>query len=201
MEFLSRQFNSTQGAVNLVLQSPDSVTHGYDASGTAGFEVQRLPFRPDQQFHEYRFDWTKDRVAFYVDGSYLHEITHNVPTEGGAIFFNHWSNGDASWSAGPPAADTVMTISYVKAYFNSTDTARSQNAYRNRCPKFDPSKICAIPSQDGPPDAKNLQSYFFSKQKDMTPGQTVYQGDAGMLGVFPLAVPWVVALLGVLLTW
>ncbi|KAJ4362490.1 hypothetical protein N0V83_010584 [Neocucurbitaria cava] len=102
MEFLSRQFNESQGFVNLVLQTPESVEHGYDASGTSGFEVQRLPFRPDEKFHEYRFDWTKDRVSFYVDGTWLHEMTQNVPTEGGGLFFNHWSNGDPSWSAGPP---------------------------------------------------------------------------------------------------
>src|SRR4051812_17527117 len=102
MEFLSRQFNGSQGAVNLVLQSPQSVNAGFDASGTSGFEVKHLPFNPDGMFHEYRFDWTSERVAFYVDGTFLHEITDNIPQEGGGIFFNHWSNGDPSWSAGPP---------------------------------------------------------------------------------------------------
>jgi len=189
MEFLSHQFNESQGAVNLVLQTPESVTHGYDASGTAGFRVQRLPFRPDGSFHEYRFDWTKERVAFYVDGNFLYEMTENVPQEGGALFFNHWSNGDPLWSAGPPKQDTVMTISYLKAYFNSTDTERSQNAFKKRCPNYDPAKVCAIPSQDGAPD--NLQrkgaakTYFFSHEKDMTPGQTTYHGAANALGVSP----------------
>jgi hypothetical protein len=52
MEFLSHQFNESQGVVNLVLQTPESVIHGYDASGTKGFQVQHLPFRPDELFHE-----------------------------------------------------------------------------------------------------------------------------------------------------
>lgn len=206
MEFLSKQFNSSGGAVNLVLQNPDSVSHGFDASGTSGFKVKPLPFRPDNAFHEYRFDWTKNRVAFYVDGSLLAEITENVPTEGGALFFNHWSNGDPLWSAGPPAKDTVMTISYMKAYFNSTDTERSQNAYKKRCPTYDPAKVCAIPAQITPPDASSgkdgLKTYFFSHESDMTPGQTVFNGAATAYSVssFSTVVPLLVTFLSWILT-
>lgn len=201
MEFLSHQFNQSQGAVNLVLQTPESVSHGYDASGTSGFEVQHLDFRPDGMFHEYRFDWTKDRVTFYVDGEFLHEMTDNIPTEGGSIFFNHWSNGDDKWSAGPPKSDTVMTISYLKAYFNSTDTERSQNDYKKRCPTYDPAKVCAIPAQDSAPDFSKgkeaAKTYFFSHQKDMTPGQTTYVNGAAIFSIpsLSLAVPLLVTLL------
>src|SRR5690242_13737368 len=178
MEFLSHQFNESQGFVNLVLQTPQSVQNGFDASGTAGFQVQRLPFRPDEKFHEYRFDWTKDRVAFYVDGTFLHEMTENLPTEGGSLFFNHWSNGDPLWSAGPPEKATVMTISYMKSYFNSTNPTRYDTDYKKRCPTFDPAKVCVIPSQNSPPDASlgkdAAKTYFFSQQSDMTPGQTTF---------------------------
>jgi beta-glucanase (GH16 family) len=206
MEFLSHQFNQSQGAVNLVLQTPESVSHGFDAANTSGFHVQALPFRPDQQFHEYRFDWTKDRVAFYVDGDFLYEMTENVPTEGGAIFFNHWSNGDPTWSAGPPEKDTVMTISYMKSYFNSTRTERSQHAYRERCPTYDPSKVCAIPAQDTAPDTsvgkEGLKTHFFSHEKDMTPGQTTYHSAANSFGLpsLSLAVPLLVTFLSWSLT-
>lgn len=208
MEFLSHQFNQTAGAVNLVLQTPESVIHGYDASGTNEFKVQPLPFNPDEKFHEYRFDWTKDRVAFYVDGAFLYEITNNVPTEGGGIFLNHWSNGDPAWSAGPPAQDTVMTISYLKAYFNSTDTERSQNAYKERCPTYDPAKVCAIPAQMTPPDVSQgkdgPKTYFFSEQQDMTPGQTIYLTSSAVSvgwSRISVAVPLLVSLAGWALLW
>jgi beta-glucanase (GH16 family) len=201
MEFLSRQFNNSQGAVNLVLQTPESVANGYDAANTTGFHVQPLAFRPDEKFHEYRFDWTKDRVAFYVDGVFLHEMTENVPTEGGAMFFNHWSNGDPTWSAGPPEQDTVMTISYMKSYFNSTDTARSQHAYRERCPVYDPAKVCAIPAQSQAPDQSvgkdAAKTYFFSHQKSMTPGQKIYDSGAQIFSAHALSLtlPLLAALL------
>jgi beta-glucanase (GH16 family) len=210
MEFLSHQFNNSQGAVNLVLQSPESVTHGFAAQGTNGFVVQELPFRPDELFHEYRFDWTLDRVAFYVDGELLHEMRENVPREGGSIFFNHWSNGDPSWSAGPPDRDTVMTISYMKSYFNSTDTERSQNDYKKRCPTYDPTKVCAIPNQMTAPDASlgtdAAKTYFFTtdKQSDMTPGQQTYGSGASSVFGAPLsslAIPSIITLLSIVLTW
>ncbi|EOA87333.1 hypothetical protein ACJQWK_10276 [Exserohilum turcicum] len=204
MEFLSHQFNESQGAVNLVLQSPQSVSNGFAAQGTNGFVVKKLPFRPDEKFHEYRFDWTPGSVDFFVDGQLLHQMTENLPQEGGSIFFNHWSNGDPSWSAGPPGRDTVMTISYVKSYFNSTDTERSQNAYKKRCATYDPTKVCAIPNQMTAPDPSlgpdAAKTYFFStdKQGDMTPGQTIFKNGATTVFAAPLAslaVPALVMLL------
>lgn len=178
LEFLSKQFNESQGAVNLVLQTPQSVVHGYDASNTSEFEVLPLPFRPDEKYHEYRFDWTPGKVAFYVDGEFRHEMTENVPTEPGRMFFNHWSNGDPLWSAGPPGQDTAMTISYLKAYFNSTDEDRN-DAYRERCPTFDPAKVCEIPTQTVAPDASSgtdaMKTYFFTLDEgDKAPGQDVF---------------------------
>ena len=103
MEFLSKQFNQSQGIANLVLQSPESVRNGFDAAGTHGYKIQHLPFRPDEQFHEYRFDWSSDRIVFYIDGDLTYEMTEFLPTSGGHMFMNHWSNGDPLWSAGPPA--------------------------------------------------------------------------------------------------
>ena len=209
MEFLSRQFNESQGFVNLVVQTTQSVDQGFDAQGTSGFKVQRLPFRPDGMFHEYRFDWTKNRVAFYVDGAFLYEMTQNIPVESGALFLNHWSNGDSSWSGGPPEKDTVMTISYAKAYFNSTDTHRSQNAYKSRCPVYDPAKVCAIPAQLSPPDPSlgkdAAKTYFFSLQNDIKPNQTNQTkhhnaADTPGVNAFSTAIPILVALLSWLLT-
>lgn len=192
MEFLSKQFNDSQGAVQLVIQSPQSVQSGFDAAGTAGYQNEHLSFRPDQQFHEYRFDWTPDSVIFYVDGKVMHTMTDNdnIPTEPGHLFLNHWSNGDPLWSAGPPAADTSLTVSYIKAYFNTTDTAR-YDSYSKQCPKFDSSKVCSVPAQTVAPDGANAQTYFFSQDKGKTPGQHIYHttngnGSGRLLSVYAI---------------
>lgn len=45
---------------------------------------------------------------------------------------NHWSTGNPGWSGGPPAQDAVLTLSYVKAYFNSSNATR-ENEWRGAC--------------------------------------------------------------------
>lgn len=173
MEFLSREFNNSQGAVNLVLQSLESA-HNRDAANSATYQVQHLDFRPDQAFHEYRFDWTPDRVAFFVDGKFIYQMTENVPAVGGHLQMNHWSNGNPLWSGGPPNEDTAMTISYVKAYFNSSETAPHEE-YQKRCPNLDPAKVCQIPDQSKAPDGNDAQTFFFSQDgPGKTPGQETF---------------------------
>ena len=185
-----------------MLQSPESVRDGFDASNTGGYDIQYLPFRPDEQFHEYRFDWTPNSVVFYVDGQVMHKMTENVPDSPGRLFMNHWSNGDPHWSAGPPKEDASMTISYIKAYFNTTDSARHKD-YSKQCPTFDAAKVCSIPEQTVAPDGNNTKTYFFSQDGgNKTPGQTTYHTTNGSATMKPSRVYTIyVAILVSLLSW
>ena len=140
-----------------------------------------LPFAPDESFHEYRFDWLADRISFYADGSWLVDMNVSIPDTAGAIFLNHWSNGDPNWSGGPPASDAVVTVSYVKAYFNTSDMSRNSQ-YTEACAGDVASKICQIPDQNVAPDPAGPNgnttghTYFFSQQSNMTVNQTLYPG-------------------------
>ncbi len=215
MEFLSSQFNASSSPVNLVLQSPQSQEAGFNAAGTPTFDLHQLPFRPDTGYHEYRFDWTKDKVSFYADGQWLMEMTQAVPTDAGHITMSHWSNGDPSWSGGPPEKDAVLTVSYVKAYFNSSEPAR-QKDYSGRCKdKSAKNAICQIPDQKIAPDPLGpngntaADTFFFTAQPNMTPNQTVYGQNSsgkdsgsgrnrdvtlGLLLALPTALVWFVSL-------
>ncbi|KAI9713073.1 MAG: hypothetical protein M1820_001058 [Bogoriella megaspora] len=144
IEFLSKEFDGNNNSLNLVVQTPQSAQAGYDAAGTPDFKVIQLPFAPDDGYHDYRFDWVPNRVSFYADGVWLEDMTDDIPSSPGGLFLNHWSNGDPKWSAGPPQTDAVLTVSYVKAYFN---TSGSQNT--GPCTK-DP--ICEIPDQKVAPN-------------------------------------------------
>jgi len=200
MEFLSKQFNSSGGVVNLVLQSPESVRAGYDAADTPNYQNKNLPFRPDEEFHEYRFDWSPDRVIFYVDGQFVYEMTEGIPTSAGRFFMNHWSNGDPLWSAGPPEQDTSMTVSYVKAYFNSLDAER-EKGYKKRCPTFDAQKVCQIPDQMKAPYGDDAETYFFSADGgDKTPGQVTFPRTNGATVLRSGSAVWTAALIS-LLSW
>ncbi len=128
-----------------------------------------LPFDPSTDFHEYRFDFLADKVFFYADGNLLAEGTGSgVPTTPGHLLLSHWSNGNSGWSRGPPTVDAVTTVSYVKAYFNSSLEQRHQD-FALRCK--DPTAsgaVCAIPDHNA--------TFFFSSDDNLTPNQTEYGG-------------------------
>ena len=189
MEFLSAQYNDTSHPVNLVLQSPESLKNGYDAANTGSFDVQQLPFAPDDGFHEYRFDWSPDSVSFYADGVLLRTMDQDVPSSPGHVTFSHWSNGDSRWSGGPPEADAIMTVQYFKAYFNSSLDAR-QSDWARRCKN--PAKVnatCAVPEITDTPDAK---SFFFVNEKDSAKNQTVSDKEGGATSVRRPSGSWCV---------
>lgn len=154
MEFLSRneQATSNHGFVNLVLQSPESADVGYIQSGSKDFDNHSIPFNPAEMYHEYRFDWLPDRVDFYFDSHWMSTIRTNVPKSPGAIHVSHWSNGNAGWSGGPPGEDAALTISYIKAYFNSSiSETTTQSLDLCRAGEM-PNSSCYIPDQQYPPD-------------------------------------------------
>lgn len=78
-----------------------------------------------------------------------------IPSRGGNLLLSHWSNGNPGWSAGPPATDARSVVSYVKAYFNSSNVARGDEA-RSRCDKAAAGgkKVCKIPEGE--------RGFFFS---------------------------------------
>jgi hypothetical protein len=89
-------------------------------------------------------DWMPDRVTFLVDGNIVKNMTENVPTDAGRLFLNHWSNGSPGWSGGPPLADSIVTVLYVKSYFNSSDPGRIAAASQ-RCAGSS-GTVCTIPT-------------------------------------------------------
>ncbi|OTB04957.1 glycoside hydrolase family 16 protein [Hypoxylon sp. CI-4A] len=169
MEFLSSEFNKSNNTfpINVVLQSQESKDKGYDASKTGDFKKLNLPFDPTEAFHEYRFDFLPNKVLFYADAELLAEMNgSSVPSTSGNLQISHWSNGNAGWSQGPPKTDAVTTVSYIKAYFNSSLESR-QDDFKERCKDpTAPTAVCAIPNDNA--------TFFFSDANNMAPNQTTY---------------------------
>ncbi|KAI5793333.1 concanavalin A-like lectin/glucanase domain-containing protein [Geopyxis carbonaria] len=158
IEFLSKD---TAPAAHLSLHSARLQPGGADAdpdeewdpaSGTPTLHhVAALPFRPDSGWHEYRFDWTPERVSFFADGRWLHDVARGIPDKPGPLFLNHWSDGRPVWTGGPPEMDAVMTVRYVKAYFNSSHAARGRE-FERVCREAGEGRLpCGVPDQVGPP--------------------------------------------------
>lgn len=191
MEFLSKEYNSTNSSypVNLVLQSREAAEDGFDAQRTPTFIKANLPFDPTDDFHEYRIDFLPGSVYFYADSELLAEMDSDaVPTHAGHLVLQQWSNGNPLWSGGPPAQDAVTTVSYVKAYFNSSSPQR-QNDWALRC--RDPSAsgaVCAIP--DTTATNATPAGWFFTYQNNMTNNQTVSGQDNAGSVTSGVAILW-----------
>lgn len=129
------------------MQSKQSLEAGYDASKTGTYKRVNLDFDPTDAFHEYRFDYTPNRVLFYADSKLIARMEGgNMPSAGGHLILQHWSNGNQWWSGGPPTEDATVTVSYVKAYFNSSEPEH-QEGLRQECLglKTKSSARCAVP--------------------------------------------------------
>ncbi|THW93297.1 concanavalin A-like lectin/glucanase [Aureobasidium pullulans] len=194
MEYLSRQANyeSANGLspINLVIQSPASASANYNAINTSTYRLETLPFQPSEGYHEYRFDWTPERIVFFADGKPLSEFENafdgDAPDAPGTMMLNHWSTGNAGWSGGPPAQDAVLTVSYVKAYFNSSNATRESQwnaacggeVWRNRT-----CQIPDYPTQGIDPQRMGMKdpgkSYFFMYDEYCTVNQTLYPAATG----------------------
>ncbi|KAL8648027.1 MAG: hypothetical protein Q9226_006178 [Calogaya cf. arnoldii] len=155
-EFLG--YEEPQRIINIGLH------HGVTDSS---FDKPRVPFSPADGFHEYRFDWSPGAVTFYVDGQFIKNYTNLVPTVPGNIILNHWSHGQSGWELGPPKQDALMTVAYVKAYFNTLSPAP-------KC--VDPKAkdaICEVPNQLGPVTPETPTTFLTAVSSSLGDGEPI----------------------------
>lgn len=110
--------NNGAGAPIPLQYTNQAIVAGQDAtnsSGPAGDDVTST-------IHEYRLDWVPGRTSFYLDGVLQKSFTTNVPDQAGPWLWNHWTNGDRGWSAGPPASESVFRIRDIVMYYNRAGT-------------------------------------------------------------------------------
>lgn len=117
---------------------------------------------------------------------------------------NHWSNGNEKWSGGPPAEDAVMTVAYVKAYFNSSDPARVAR-FEEACKgEGGEERVCRVPEQRGVPEG-GVGTYFFTQDEGHAPGQMVFDDGKGVAtavrSAFRLVLASCLAAVVVVLWW
>ncbi|KAF1827057.1 glycoside hydrolase family 16 protein [Dissoconium aciculare CBS 342.82] len=202
MEFLSKQQLPNNASVNLVIQSPENGGLGYTAPGSPNFAHVALPREPSSGFIEYRFDWLPGRVDFFADNKLVNSMTDNIPTAPGRLHISHWSNGNPGWSAGPPSSDAALTVSYVKAYFNSSDANISAASMKACQLNTATATTCDIPEVDlssspaGPDGNGNGQTPFLTNSTDGNLPSLAMQKKACALVVVMHAV-----VLGTLLVW
>lgn len=157
--------NESSTPLYLVLQTPESAAATFDASVTPYFQGAQLDYDPSAGFHEYRFDFTPEGMDFFADDKLLTSYTYEYPRTGGRLYVYHGSDGNSGWSQGPPAEDSAVVLSYVRAYFNSS---APENNTITACPS-DSSEICTVPgaptpsSGPSPSSAEEADQFFFNR--------------------------------------
>lgn len=97
-------FNSKAGELLLTTYADGAVQNEY---------IGKLGFDPTADFHQYRFDYSIDGVAFYVDNKLIKEwqegIPHGQPMQ---LMVNSWY---PNWQAGlPPSEDQVLLVDWIR---------------------------------------------------------------------------------------
>ncbi|PPJ51098.1 hypothetical protein CBER1_07910 [Cercospora berteroae] len=136
------------------ISDPDSVSNNgtrvmqYTNQGAHGTEdaVEVNGVAPEDattEVHEYRVDWVEGKSRFFVDGEFQKEIEMNVPTTGGQWVWNAWTNGDPSFTVGPPANDAVFKIQKIVMMYNTTDDSGQQEGSSSGSERVRP-MLCGI---------------------------------------------------------
>ena len=77
--------------------------------------------RPWTELQEYRFDWLPTVTKFYRAGNHFTgQLFKHVPVTPASFIINMWSNGDPTFSQGPPTRDVVLQVRKLKFYYNIT---------------------------------------------------------------------------------
>ncbi|KIK63495.1 glycoside hydrolase family 16 protein [Collybiopsis luxurians FD-317 M1] len=121
IEFLSSDTNYFQHVY--YTNQPGTVNGNVDPNAHKDVVISGADFTA---FGEHRFDWLSGATNYYYNSALEATITKNVPTQSSEIILNVWSNGDPQFSKGPPTANAIATVQYIKLYFNSTTFTESQ---------------------------------------------------------------------------
>lgn len=90
------------------------------------------------EFTEYRIDWTKDYISFYVGGNLTRQVLHKdnkgMPSVPAPIYLKHWSTGNRFSMKGPPGRASAAEVGWTRMFFNSSSTSDTvREDFATRC--------------------------------------------------------------------
>ncbi|KAI9734051.1 MAG: hypothetical protein M1818_006989 [Claussenomyces sp. TS43310] len=114
-------------------------------------------------YTEYRVDWTRDRIDYYIGGvlqqNFTKEMNGTLPSTPAPLKWQHWSLGNIYDTQGPPGQRSEANIGWTRIFFNSSLTTDEQRqAFDQRCT---PAAACRMDdnslrnSSAYPPEALN----------------------------------------------
>lgn len=88
------------------------------------YRKDAVSFDPTTSFHEYRFDWYKNRVVYYIDGIVFDSLGVKVPDTACTIMLNIWSANIDGWGGTAPVKDMYMYVDYMHYYSDYATPSR-----------------------------------------------------------------------------
>lgn len=78
--------------VEILGKDTTKVQFNYYTDGVGGHEyMYDLGFDASEDFHTYGFEWTKDKITWYVDGKEAYSATEDLPVTPGKVMMNAWN--------------------------------------------------------------------------------------------------------------
>jgi hypothetical protein len=141
--------------LSMSVRDTDSKDQKKDTSFDMGFgSIFTFP----EEFHEMRFDFLPDRVDFYIGDHLILSESETVPDAAGSLSLRHYVEDGREE---PPAHDAVMTVMYVKAYYNTTANEQPlSTCYDVR------DNVCVVPDQRNSPNPSGPKTHFYSPVAD-----------------------------------
>lgn len=73
-------------------------------------------------------------MKFYIDGTFVREMTTNIPDSPGRILLNHWTDGNPYFSGGPPTENADLSVSHLNLFFNSSESKSPPSCSKSKTP-------------------------------------------------------------------
>ncbi|KAJ9116023.1 hypothetical protein QFC24_006864 [Naganishia onofrii] len=86
--------------------------------------VVPFPSPPTTAFHNYTIFWppadaSPRQTSYYFDGQLLKTMDQYVSVNPSRAYLNNWSNGQASFTQGPPTDDAVLEVAHLAWYYST----------------------------------------------------------------------------------
>ncbi|OCK77232.1 glycoside hydrolase family 16 protein [Lepidopterella palustris CBS 459.81] len=125
--FVHDEFTTRNLGVNYsVLTNVSSANRNYTVLANTAANGSLNPW----EFTEYRIDWTKDAINFYVGGNctrtVLRKDDDSIQSVPAPVYFKHWSTGNKYSMEGPPKNRTLASVRWIRMFFNSSLTTENQ---------------------------------------------------------------------------
>jgi beta-glucanase (GH16 family) len=106
------------------LSSPSPVPASSSYHSQSEGTVVPFPSPPTTAFHNYTIFWppadaSPRQTSYYFDGQLLNTMDQYVSVNPSRAYLNNWSNGQASFTQGPPTDDAVLEVAHLAWYYST----------------------------------------------------------------------------------